>query len=186
MSAGPKTDARYFFPSRLKAASLIIGASVMAAAAAWLITEDPAVLQTTQPEILWLMCGVALIMYAVFAVRWMREFFRVGPALEINGDGIIDHRLGPDTIPWSAVRDIKLVRAGRRPVLALDVDVPPGALSRVSGIRRYFQAPAGPDGERTIHISLTGLSGRPGDVLNAVEVMVDARNRAASVAQAAE
>lgn len=186
MSAGRNPSPRFFFPSRLKAASLIIVAGVMVAAAAWLITEDPAALQTTQPEVLMVMCVIAMVFYGVFAVRWMRELFRVGPVVEIDMDGIVDRRLGPDTIPWSAVRGIKLVKAGRRPVLALEVDVPPGALSRVSGLRRYFQRLSDPAGERTVHVSLTGLSGRPGDVLGAIEDVLSLRNRAASMSQAAE
>lgn len=186
MSAGLSTSPRFFFPSRLKAASLIIVAGVMIAAAFWLITEDPAVLQTTQPEVLMAMCAIAIIVYAVFAVRWMRELFRVGPVVEIDMDGIIDRRLGPDTIPWSAVRGIKLVKAGRRPVLAIEVDVLPGALSRVSGLRRYFQKVSGPAGERTVHVSLTGLGARPREVLDAIEDVLSARNRVASMTQAAE
>ena len=177
---------RLFFSSRLKAASLIIASSVMIAGAGWLITEDPAVLQTTQPEVLMAMCAIAIVFYGVFALRWMRELLRARPVIEIGMDGIVDRRLGPDTIPWSAVRDIKLVHAGRRPVLSLDVDVPAGALSRVSGLRRYFQQPSDPDGPRAVHISLTGLSGRPTEVIDAVEEVLDRRNRASAVAHAAE
>lgn len=164
---------------------MVIASSVMVAAAAWKMTEDPDLLSTERPLVLVVSCIAVILLYGAFTVRWTRALFRVGPMLEIDAAGIVDRRLGPDLIPWSIVRSIRLVGCGRRPALALAVDPPAGSLSRVPGMRPYIAGRQDARGLWTIRIRLTGLDRSPNSILKAIENAVIARNRTVGIAQAA-
>lgn len=165
---------------------MIIGSSVALSTVGWLVTRDAVFLQSVDPYVFLGVLLFLMTVYGAFAVYWTREVFRFDPALVVDSFGILDRRLGPDPIPWDTIYDIKLRGSRGRPFLALSVDVLPGQLSRVSGLRRYFEPPTGPSDDRKIHISLTGLAVPPTAILQAVAEILNRRGNLEEAAQAAE
>lgn len=156
---------------------MILGASFAFSTASWLATRSPEFLQTVNPQAFLTFAVVLLVIYGGFTIYWTREVFRFDPALVVDANGILDRRLGPDPIPWDLVYDIKLRGSRGRPFLALAIDLPPGGLSRVSGLRRYFAPLASKDGDRHVHIALTGLAAPPAVILQAFAEVLDFRGR---------
>lgn len=165
---------------------MIIGSSVALSSAGWLATRDAVFLESVNPYVFLGVLLFLMAVYGAFAVYWTREVFRFDPALVVDSFGILDHRLGPDPIPWDMIYDIKLRGSRGRPFLALSVDVLPGQLSRVSGFRRYFMPPSSPSDDRKVHISLTGLAVPPTTILQAVAEVLMRRGNAETAVQAAE
>lgn len=157
---------------------MILAASVAFTTASWLATRSPVFLQSVNPHAFLTFAALLLMLYGGFTIYWTREVFRFDPALVVNANGILDRRLGPDLIPWDLVYDIKLRGSRGRPFLALAIDLPPGGLSRVSGLRRYFAPLASDSGDRHVHIALTGLAVPPAVILQAFADVLDFRGRA--------
>lgn len=168
---------------------MLLSAGLVVAVAARMLTEDTSVFLTNHVWLLMVMCVFAIGLFGAFALFRLRDLMRVDPILIVETDGITDKRLGPDMIPWSVVRGVKLLRVNRRPVLEIAVDVPPGELLRVSGFRRYFQKLSAGTNQQNILISLTGLRARPETVLQTMRTSFESRPREANISlvtQAAE
>ena len=73
---------------------------------------------------------------ACFAVSVGQAFTR-DPRLVIDGEGIEDRRLGLGKIPWSEIRELRLVRMHRVPLLALSLRDPAPWLERLPRLRRF-------------------------------------------------
>ncbi|MCU0869307.1 MAG: hypothetical protein MUF30_06815 [Burkholderiales bacterium] len=132
------------------------------------------------------------LLAGTFAWDAARGFFWRGPALELDHDGITDHRAEPPFVAWTDTREVFLGRQNTRLVLSVNFRTDaiaadyPRLLSPFAIVRKFF----GMAGQWNLRLGY--LACKPREVIAAAEALrrhalvadARARNQATSVVRA--
>jgi hypothetical protein len=147
--------------------AILGGLALIAAAVFFVVSAIPDL--PNPVAVFWLLVGGVALLLFVPGVGYMgRLAAQRRPVLEIGPDGILDRRLSPKILPWSAVRGVGLGQVSRQEFVTLDLA--PGAE------QQYFTGRRGrltyEISQRTgfpgLHLTLVGLQCTADELYEAV------------------
>lgn len=99
---------------------ILDGLALIASAVFFVVSAIPGL--PNPVAVVWLLVGgVALLLFVPGVGFGVRQAARRGLVLEIGPDGVLDRRLSPKTLPWSAVRGVGLSQVSRQEFVTLDL-----------------------------------------------------------------
>lgn len=114
----------------------LVGISVLMTALSAAVAFD--VFPDQHVDIVYRAVGViGMLLFGLGTIAWLwRQLGSRGPVLTISPEGIRDRRIAPETIPWSAIRDVFTWEYSGQRILVLDVDP---ALERTMHLSRMVR-----------------------------------------------
>jgi hypothetical protein len=109
------------------------------------------------PPLKWVAWIVPAILYGIVAVICLRLYFRKGPQVVLNKEGIEDKRQALGVIPWNEIRRFSVHSLHDVQFLSIDVADPDKYLSRLTRWNRFGSTSLLKNGFPAIAISFVHL-----------------------------
>ena len=137
---------------------LILGGLLLIAVAALMVVAAVRGLPDLVAVLVLLIGGAGLLVFVPGVGRLVWQLAqRRRPVLEVGPDGVLDRRLSPEILPWSAVRGVGCTRVQWQDFVTLDL-VPGGEQGYLTGrTNRLMYRVNQRAGFRGLHLNVVGL-----------------------------